>query len=73
MLGQRIKQSRLAAGLTLDECVARIREFGFTITKSALSQYENEKRTPGALVLNSLADVLSVPRSRFLGYLVRIS
>ncbi len=45
MLAERIRQARIAAGLTQDEAVARL---GGQITKAALSYYENGKRTPHA-------------------------
>lgn len=67
MVPQRIKQARLAAGLSLDECVARLKRNNFSISKPALSQYENGKRRPNASVLLKLAEVLSLPVSWLVG------
>ncbi len=57
MLAERIRQGRLAAGLTQDETVERL---GRCITKATLSHYENGKRTPDARVLKALGEVFGV-------------
>lgn len=67
MISSRIKQARLAAGFSLDECVARLKKNGFSITKPALSQYENGKRNPNVSVLQHLGTLFSVPATWFLG------
>ena len=67
MLSQKIKQARLAAGLSLDDCVDRLKSKTFSISKPALSQYENGKRSPNAKVLKMLGELFSVPPTWFLG------
>jgi Zn-dependent peptidase ImmA (M78 family)/DNA-binding XRE family transcriptional regulator len=76
----RIKQLRLARGLSLDELSDAM---GGIVTKQALSKYELGISTPSAPVLNQLARALNVkamelwaaPSSeiRFLGYRKRVS
>ena len=63
MLAERIRQARLAAGLTQDEMVARL---DGRITKAALSHYENGKRTPHATILKALGDVVGVRAQWFI-------
>lgn len=58
MLGQRLRQARVAAGLTLEELSQRL---GGSPTRQALSQYENDRRTPNAGSLRRLARALAVP------------
>lgn len=60
MIGQRLRQLRLARGLSLDELAAAI---GGLVTKQALSKYETEKSVPSPLVLNKLAATLGVKAS----------
>lgn len=60
MIGQRLRQLRLARGLSLDELAA---EIGGLVTKQALSKYETEKSVPSPLVLNKLAATLGVKAS----------
>lgn len=67
MVSKRIRQARLAAGLSLDECVERLKSKNFSITKPALSQYENGKRRPNPTVLLKLSEIFSLPASWFLG------
>jgi len=57
LIGQRIKQLRLARGLSLDALAA---EMGGIVTKQALSKYEHGKTQPTAIVLNRLAVALGV-------------
>lgn len=57
MLGQRIKQFRLANAMSLDELVAAT---GGIVSKVALSKYEREIIKPSNKVLNSLAKALNV-------------
>ena len=57
MVGERIKKARLAAGLSQDEV---IRNLDGRITKAALSNYENGKRTPHAVILRELGAVYHV-------------
>lgn len=66
MIGDRIKQARLAAGLTQEEVVRRLGEAGQPITKAALSKYENRKSEPKQALLLLLARVLGVKPSYFL-------
>ena len=63
MIGARIRQARLAAGLTLDEVVERL---GRSITKAGLSKYELGKSTPRADFLARLAPALGVKPSQLL-------
>ena len=57
MLGQRIKQFRLANAMSLDELVAAT---GGIVSKVALSKYERGMMKPSNKVLNSLAKALNV-------------
>jgi Zn-dependent peptidase ImmA (M78 family)/transcriptional regulator with XRE-family HTH domain len=66
MMGDRIRQARLAAGLPLDGVVERLAEQGVSITKAGLSKYELNKSVPRAPFLLKLAGVLAVPSSYFL-------
>ncbi|WIG60507.1 MAG: hypothetical protein OJF49_003255 [Ktedonobacterales bacterium] len=66
MIGNRMRQARLAAGLTLDEVAQRLGELGQAITKQGLSKYEHNGSTPSASLLLKLARVLTVPSSYFL-------
>lgn len=57
MIDQRIKQLRLARGLSLEALAA---EMGGLVTKQALSKYEHGKAQPSRDVLNKLAAALKV-------------
>lgn len=57
MIGQRLRQLRLARGLSLEALAA---EMGGIVTKQALSKYERGKAQPATVVLNKLAAVLGV-------------
>lgn len=66
MIGDRIRQARIAAGMTLDEVRAALAEEGLPITKAGLSKYELNKSVPRASMLLAIARVLGVPASYFL-------
>lgn len=57
MISHRLKQLRLARGLSLDALAA---EMGGIVTKQALSKYERGKAQPSREVLNKLAGALKV-------------
>jgi Zn-dependent peptidase ImmA (M78 family)/transcriptional regulator with XRE-family HTH domain len=60
MIGSRLRQARLVAGLTLDEVVERLAKSGVEISKQCLSNYEKEKRVPRADILMVLARAVKV-------------
>lgn len=62
MLSNRLKQLRLARGMSLDELAAKM---GGIVTKQALSKYELGTAQPSAVVLNKLAAALGVKASYF--------
>ena len=66
MIGDRIRQARLAAGMTQDEVVERLANAGHPITKAALSKYEKKKSEPKQTLLVLLARVLGVKVGHFL-------
>jgi Zn-dependent peptidase ImmA (M78 family)/transcriptional regulator with XRE-family HTH domain len=66
VIGDRIRQARLAAGLTQDEVVERLASAGLTITKAALSKYEKGKSEPKQSPLILLGRVLGVKANYFL-------
>src|SRR5690349_10212296 len=66
MIGDRIKQARLAAGLTLDEVAVQLKGLAQPITKAGLSKYERNKSVPGPSFLLKLAQVLGVKAAQFL-------
>lgn len=57
MVGQRLRQLRLARGMTLEGVAA---EMGGIVTKQALSKYEHGKAQPSPVTLQALANVLGV-------------
>ncbi len=57
MISQRLKQLRQARGLSLEALAAAM---GGIVTKQALSKYEQGKARPSPVVLNKLAETLSV-------------
>ena len=57
MISARLKQLRLARGLSLEALAA---EMGGIVTKQALSKYEQDKAQPSREVLNKLAAALNV-------------
>lgn len=66
MIGDRIRQARLAGGLTQDQVVERLASSGLRLTKAALSKYEKGKSEPKQSALISLGRVLGVKPNYFL-------
>lgn len=66
MIGARIRQARLKAGLTLDALRDGLRDRGHSITKAALSKYERDETRVPADLLPKLSQVLEVPPEYFL-------
>lgn len=65
MIGNRIRQARLAIGLTLEEVGERLGSLGQPITKAGLSKYERNKSAPGPAFLVALGKVLGVKPNYF--------
>jgi Zn-dependent peptidase ImmA (M78 family) len=65
MAGSRIKQARLANGLTLHDLAEKMTKAGQPITKAGLSKYELSKSTPKPSFLVVLGRVLGVRPSYF--------
>lgn len=65
MIGARLKQARLLAGMTLTQLANVLREYDFHITKQAISKYEREKSYPSAQFLLLASSVLGVPSTYF--------
>lgn len=66
MVGDRIKQARVAAGMTQDEVVTALLEHGQTLTKAGLSKYERGGSVPKPTVFRALAKVFGVASDFFL-------
>jgi len=66
MIGQRIRQARLAARLSLDDVVDQLGRLGLRISKQSISNYERGKRVPKALTLIVLARLFGVNISFFM-------
>ncbi len=66
MIGNRIKQARIAAGMTQDEVTESLATFEVSLTKAGLSKYERGGSIPKPTVMRALARVLGVDSSFFL-------
>ncbi|MFA6173469.1 MAG: XRE family transcriptional regulator [Kiritimatiellales bacterium] len=65
MKKERLKQARLACGLSLDQVADALVKKGRDVTKASLSNYEKGKRAPNALILREMAEVYRVSGSYF--------
>lgn len=65
MVGNRIRQARLLAGLTQDALANALAEAGHPATKAVISKYEKNKGAPSAQFLLLAASILGVPSSYF--------
>ncbi len=65
MIGERIRQARLAAGMSQDDVVEELARLGCEITKAAISKYENNKSEPKQRVVVALSRALGVKPSYF--------
>ena len=66
MIGARLKQARLLAGMTQRELASALGESGLKITAAAISEYERQQRNPSAEFLLSASEILDVPSTYFL-------
>ncbi|MBS3821662.1 MAG: ImmA/IrrE family metallo-endopeptidase [Phycisphaerae bacterium] len=64
-VAQRLREARIAAGMTQDEVIAALDRVGATLTKAGLSKYERGGSVPKAPMLRSLARVLDVRTDYF--------
>ena len=65
MIGARLKQARLLAGMTLADVADELQAYDFTISKQAISKYEREQSHPPAQFLLLASSVLGVPSTYF--------
>jgi len=66
VIGDRLRQARLANALTLDSAAQALKNSGESISKQALSNYEKNKRTPRSTTLIRLARIFGVHQRYFL-------
>lgn len=66
MIGDRMRQARIAAAMTQQEVVAALAASGVSLTKGGLSKYERGGSAPKPTVMRALAEVLAVDASYFL-------
>ncbi len=65
MIGARLKQARLLAGMTQEQLARELTTSEYAITKQAISKYEREKSFPSARFWLTASDVLDVPSTYF--------
>ncbi len=65
MIGERIRQARLLAGLTHQALADALTDAGHPATKAVISKYEKNKSAPSAQFLLLAASILAVPASYF--------
>lgn len=65
MIGARLKQARLLAGMTQKELAKELGEAGYKITAAAISKYEKGKSVPTARFLLLASSALDVPSTYF--------
>ena len=65
MIGRRIRQARIASGLTQGETVAQLAEHGVSLTKAGLSKYERGGSTAKPTVLRGLSKIFGVESAYF--------
>lgn len=65
MVGNRIRQARLLAGLTQAALANALAEAGHPATKAVISKYEKNRSVPSAQFLLLAASILGVPSSYF--------
>ena len=61
MIGARLKQARLLAGMTQPQLADQIGKHGYRVSKQVISKYENGKSYPTARFLMLASTVLDVP------------
>lgn len=66
MIGERIRQARLLAGLTQDDVANRLLEAGYSATKAVISKYEKNKSIPNPTLLLAITQILGVEMSYLL-------
>lgn len=66
MIGERLRQARVVAGLTQEQVVGALTKREASLTKAGLSKYERGGSTPPASLLRKLASVLNVRTGYFL-------
>jgi transcriptional regulator with XRE-family HTH domain len=66
MIGARIRQARITAGMTQDEFVLLLATEGISLTKGGLSKYERGGSVPKATVIDALARAAGLDASYFL-------
>ncbi len=66
MIGNRIRQARVAGGMTQQEVVEALAAEGVPLTKGGLSKYERGGSAPKPTVIRALGRVLGVDASYFL-------
>lgn len=66
MIGERIRQARLLAGLTQEEVAVELTDAGLSATKAVISKYEKNKSTPPASMLLELSRLFGVHSSYFM-------
>lgn len=66
MIGERLRQARLAAGFTLEQVSTQLGALGQPITRAGLSKYERNRSTPPPTLLLKLARVLGVTGQYFI-------
>ena len=65
-IGDRLRQARVAAGMSQTEVVDSLAEHGVSLTKAGLSKYERGGSVPKPRTLRTLAKVLGVDTAFFL-------
>lgn len=66
VIGDRLRQARVAAGMSQTEVVDSLAEHGVSLTKAGLSKYERGGSVPKPRTLRTLAQVLGVDTAFFL-------
>ena len=66
VIGDRLRQARVAAGMSQTEVVDSLAEHGVSLTKAGLSKYERGGSVPKPRALRTLAQVLGVDTAFFL-------
>ncbi|SDO71515.1 helix-turn-helix domain-containing protein [Clostridium gasigenes] len=59
--GERFKSIRLSKDLTQEQLINEFNaKYGYAFTKGTISQYENNRRTPGMIVIKQFVDYFNV-------------